>query len=52
MSERQNESGRTVTDVRPLVGDQRVHEIARMLGGLEITENTLNHAREMLDQAD
>lgn len=52
VDKRQNESGRTVTDVRPLVGDQRVHEIARMLGGLEITENTLNHAREMLDQAD
>ncbi len=52
VDKRQNESGRTVTDVQPLIGDQRVHEIARMLGGLEITENTLNHAREMLDQAD
>lgn len=27
---------------------QRVQEIARMLGGLEITENTLKHAEEML----
>ena len=26
----------------------RVDEIARMLGGVEITDATLNHAREML----
>jgi len=52
VDKRQNEDGRTVTDVRQLAKDQRVQEIARMLGGLEITDNTLNHAREMLDQAD
>lgn len=28
--------------------DERVNEIARMLGGLKMTENTLAHAREML----
>lgn len=27
---------------------RRIHEIARMLGGLQITETTLQHAREML----
>jgi DNA repair protein RecN (Recombination protein N) len=28
--------------------DARVEEIARMLGGVEITETTRQHAREML----
>jgi DNA repair protein RecN (Recombination protein N) len=27
-----------------------VEEVARMLGGVEITESTLTHAREMLDK--
>ena len=34
-----------------LAGDERVDEIARMLGGIEITGQTLAHAREMLDGA-
>lgn len=33
----------------PLDGDLRVGELARMLGGSEITERTIAHAREMLD---
>ncbi|AGY91991.1 hypothetical protein SPICUR_05075 [Spiribacter curvatus] len=51
VEKRQTETGRTVTDVQVLSEDQRIDEIARMLGGLAITEKTLNHAREMLDQA-
>jgi len=35
----------------PLGGEERVMEIARMLGGQEITETTLKHAREMLETA-
>ncbi len=35
--------------VRELAGTERVEEIARMLGGVEITETTRRHAREMLD---
>lgn len=31
-----------------LTGDQKVEEIARMLGGLHITEQSLAHAREIL----
>lgn len=31
--------------------DQRVEEIARMLGGLNLTQKTRSHAEEMLDQA-
>ncbi len=38
----------TQTQVRKLTSDQRKHEIARMLGGLHITEQTLAHAEEML----
>jgi DNA repair protein RecN (Recombination protein N) len=34
--------------LRTLDDDERVEEIARMLGGLKMTESTLNHAREML----
>lgn len=43
--------GANRTRVRPLSPDQRVDEIGRMLGGLEITDNTLAHAREMLELA-
>ncbi len=38
----------TSSTVRRLTEDERVDEIARMLGGVTITENTLSHAREML----
>jgi DNA repair protein RecN (Recombination protein N) len=39
----------TLTQVITLDKDERVEEIARMLGGLKITEQTRAHAREMLD---
>ncbi|MGH8252500.1 MAG: DNA repair protein RecN, partial [Steroidobacteraceae bacterium] len=41
----------TRTAVTPLAGDTRVEEIARMLGGLEITPKTRSHAVEMLQRA-
>lgn len=37
-----------VSRIVSLDGEMRVAEIARMLGGLEMTEASLNHAREML----
>jgi DNA repair protein RecN (Recombination protein N) len=43
--------GRTSTQVASLTGDQRVLEMARMLGGIKISEKTLEHAREMIDEA-
>jgi len=43
--------GRTVTIIKPLDNKDRVKEIARMLGGVEITRATLAHAHEMLDMA-
>lgn len=39
----------TSTEVSPLDQQQRLEEIARMLGGMTITEQTRAHAREMLD---
>lgn len=38
----------TRTRVTALTADERVEEIARMLGGLKITDQTRAHAREML----
>ncbi len=43
--------GRTVTDVRPLDGPERIEEVARMLGGATITDTTRRHAREMVKQS-
>ena len=38
----------TASSVEPVTGPQRVHEIARMLGGERLSDTTLAHAREML----
>ena len=38
----------TVSRVTPLDNEARVEEIARMLGGMKITDTTRRHAREML----
>jgi len=40
--------GRTITSICPLSEKDRIKEIARMLGGMEITKTTIEHAREML----
>ncbi len=40
--------GRTVSRIAPLGSAERIEEIARMLGGLEITATTRKHARELL----
>ena len=40
--------GVTLSSIEPLDGEQRVREIARMLGGVEVTDITLEHARELL----
>jgi DNA repair protein RecN (Recombination protein N) len=39
---------KTTTNVRPLAKKEREMEIARMLAGTEITELSLQHARELL----
>ncbi|MDD2335788.1 MAG: DNA repair protein RecN [Geobacteraceae bacterium] len=45
------ESGRTRTTVDLLSDEERVLEVARMLSGTKITEKTLEHAREMMEDA-
>ena len=44
-------AGGTLASVEPLAAEDRVGEIARMLGGLKITEATRRHAEEMLQNA-
>lgn len=49
---KQGEGGRTGSRVRVLDAKARVEELARMLGGLEITATTRKHAQEMLRSRD
>ncbi len=46
--EKQHHADMTASQVRLLNDEERVIETARMLGGVELTANTLAHAREML----
>ena len=41
----------TLTQIASLRSQERVAEVARMLGGLEMTEQTHAHAQEMINQA-
>jgi len=45
---KETRDGATLSSIQPLGDDQRVREIARMLGGVEVTDITLAHARELL----
>jgi DNA repair protein RecN (Recombination protein N) len=45
---KQVHAGRTATRIEKLSTKERIHEIARMLGGEKITPKTLAHAGEML----
>ena len=46
---KEERSGRTYTSVLPLDRQGRICELARIIGGTNITENTLKSAEEMLD---
>ena len=41
----------THTGIARLSQDETVAEIARMLGGLNITDQTLAHARELIEES-
>ena len=45
---KKTEKGKTMSTVEPVDGEQRVAEIARMLGGERLSGTTLAHAKEML----
>ena len=47
---KREQAGETVSEVTPLDREGRVEEIARMLGGVNITGTTREHAAEMLGQ--
>jgi DNA repair protein RecN (Recombination protein N) len=47
---KQVSDGRTLTTIQPLNKEDRTAELARMLGGEEITQTTLDHARELLGE--
>ena len=49
--EKQTRDKRTSSQVVVLDEEQRRQEIARMLSGVEITEQSLAHADEMIDRA-
>lgn len=46
--EKVQEANHTTTNIRTLSAEQRIDELARMLGGIDITKQTRAHAREML----
>lgn len=45
---KQTKAGKTETQMKKLDDDQRVSELARLLGGSQITDSTLANARELL----
>jgi DNA repair protein RecN (Recombination protein N) len=45
---KETRDGAALSSIQPLGEDQRVREIARMLGGVEVTDITLAHASELL----
>jgi len=50
--EKNVENGRTLTKVKHLDGEERAYEIARTLGGAQVTDITMANARELLKQAE
>jgi DNA repair protein RecN (Recombination protein N) len=49
--EKITENNVTYTRVQTLSQTEKINELARMLGGVEITEKTLDHAREMVEKS-
>ncbi|MGP8154855.1 MAG: DNA repair protein RecN [Smithella sp.] len=43
--------GRTVTSLEELDSEQKIEEISRMLGGVNVTQKTREHAREMINSS-
>lgn len=49
--EKSEEKGRTVVRARYLDDDERVDELARMMGGIEVSSGIVRSARELLEEA-
>ncbi len=50
--EKNVENNKTITNIKKLTKDEEISEIARLLGGAEITEATITSAKEMKGLAD
>lgn len=48
---KESDENSTYTSVKPLTHEEKVYEIARLLGGTVITETTLQSARELISEA-
>ncbi|MCP4503701.1 MAG: DNA repair protein RecN [Deltaproteobacteria bacterium] len=48
--EKETDGERTVSRIATLNDDERIQEVARMLGGKVITDATLDHAQEMVER--
>ena len=46
--EKRESGGRTRTSVRPVTGDDRTEEVARMLSGAKLTDTSRKHAEQMI----
>ncbi len=49
---KQQKGFETISSVTPVMGDTRVTELARMLGGERIMDSTVAHARDLLQEQD
>lgn len=49
--EKKSQDGRTATQLYCLDAEQRVREMARMLGGAQVGEQSLIHARELIEKS-
>ena len=46
--EKKESGGRTCTAIRPVTGEERTEEVARMLSGAKLTETSRKHAEQMI----
>jgi len=48
--EKKTAGGRTRTTIRPITGEERTEEVARMLSGAKLTETSRKHAEQMIKE--
>ena len=46
--QKKESAGRTRTTIRPIAGDERTEEVARMLSGAKLTDTSRKHAEQMI----
>ena len=46
--EKKERNGRTRTTIRPVSGEERTEEVARMLSGAKLTDTSRKHAEQMI----